>query len=326
MDRRAFIGRIAGGVLAVPLATRAQTLSMPVIGFLGSASPAPYAPYLAGFRRGLNEAGYVEGKNVTIEFRWAEGRYDRLPAMAADLVRREVAVIFTSGAGGGARAAKAATSTIPIVFTSGRDPTESGLVASLSHPGGNLTGINFFTTELMGKRLELLHALVPKATVIAYLVNPGGTTESLTRKVQETARMFGLQLRVLSAANEQEIDAAFATFAQLQPGALLVDSDVFLNVRREQIVALAARSKVPAIYDLREFVVAGGLMSYGASASEAWRLAGIYVGKILDGAKPADLPIVQSTKVELVINLKTAKALGLAIPQSLLLRADEVIQ
>jgi len=326
MRRRDFITLTGGVAVAWPFGVRAQKSAMPVIGFLGSASPAPYAPYLAGFRRGLNEAGYVEGKNVTIEFRWAEGHYDRLPAMAADLVRREVAVIFTSGAGGGARAAKAATSTIPIVFTSGRDPTESGLVASLSHPGGNLTGINFFTTELMGKRLELLHALVPKATVIAYLVNPGGTTESLTRKVQETARMFGLQLRVLSAANEQEIDAAFATFAQLQPGALLVDSDVFLNVRREQIVALAARSKVPAIYDLREFVVAGGLMSYGASASEAWRLAGIYVGKILDGAKPADLPIVQSTKVELVINLKTAKALGLAIPQSLLLRADEVIQ
>jgi len=326
MDRRAFIGRVAGGVLAVPLATRAQTPSMPVIGFLGSASPAQFAPYVAGFRRGLNETGYVEGKNVAIEFRWAEGHYDRLPALAADLVRREVAVIFATAAGGGARAAKAATSTIPIVFTSGRDPVESGLVASLSHPGGNLTGINFFTSELREKRLELLHALVPKATVVAYLVNPGGTTESQTRKVQETARTFGLQLRVLSAANEREIDAAFATFAQLLPGAVLVDSDVFFNVRREQIVALAARSKVPAIYDLRDYVVAGGLTSYGASASEAWRLAGIYVGKILNGAKPADLPIVQSTKIEMVINLQTAKALGLTIPQSILLRADEVIQ
>jgi len=327
MDRRAFIGRIAGGVLAVPLATRAQTLSMPVIGFLGSASPAQFAPYVAGFRRGLNETGYVEGKNVAIEFRWAEGHYDRVPALAADLVRRQVTVIFASAAGGGARAAKAATSTIPIVFTTGRDPVEMGLVASLSHPGGNLTGINFFTTELREKRLELLHALVPKATVIAYVVNPSEVSlESRRRKLQETARTFGLQLRVVSAANEQEIDAAFATFGQVRPGALVVESDIFFNARREQFVALAARYKVPAIYEGREYVAAGGLMSYGANLSDAWRLAGIYVGKILNGAKPADLPVMQSTKIELVINLKTAKTLGLAIPQSLLLRADEVIQ
>jgi putative ABC transport system substrate-binding protein len=327
MDRREFIGRVAGGVLAAPLATRAQTSSMPVIGLLGSASPAQFAPYVAGFRRGLNETGYVEGKNVAIEFRWAEGHYDRVPALAADLVRRRVAVIFTTGAGGGARAAKAATSTIPIVFTTGRDPAETGLVASLSHPGGNLTGINFFTTELMEKRLELLHALVPKATVIAYVVNPSETgIESRRQKLQETALTLGLQLRRLSATNEQQIDAAFATFAQLRPGALVVDGDIFFNARREQIVALAARNKVPAIYEGREYVAAGGLMSYGASLSEAWRQAGIYVGKILNGAKPADLPVLQSTKIEMVINLKTAKALGLTIPQSLLLRADEVIQ
>jgi len=327
MDRRAFIGRIAGGVLAVPLATRAQTLSMPVIGFLGSASPAQFAPYVAGFRRGLNETGYVEGKNVAIEFRWAEGHYDRVPALAADLVRRQVTVIFASAAGGGARAAKAATSTIPIVFTTGRDPVEMGLVASLSHPGGNLTGINFFTTELREKRLELLHALVPKATVIAYVVNPSEVSlESRRRKLQETARTFGLQLRVVSAANEQEIDAAFATFGQVRPGALVVESDIFFNARREQFVALAARYKVPAIYEGREYVAAGGLMSYGASLSDAWRLAGVYVGNILNGAKPADLPIMQSTKIELVVNLKTAKALGLTIPQSVLARADEVIQ
>jgi putative ABC transport system substrate-binding protein len=299
---------------------------MPVIGFLGSASPAQFAPYVAGFRRGLSETGYVEGKNVAIEFRWAESHYDRLPALVADLVRRQVAILFATAAGGGARAAKAATSTIPIVFTTGRDPVEMGLVASLSHPGGNLTGINFFTSELREKRLELLHALVPKATVIAYVVNPGGTTESSTRKVQETARTFGLQLRVLSAANEQEIDAAFATFAQLRPGALLVDADIFFNARREQFVAPAARNKVPAIYDLREYVAAGGLMSYGASLAEAYRLAGIYVGKILNGAKPADLPIMQSTKIEMVINLTTAKTLGITIPQSVLQRADEVIQ
>ena len=326
MRRRDFIALTGGAAVAWPFGVRAQKSTMPVIGFLGSASPAEFAPYVAGFRRGLNETGYVEGKNVAIEFRWAEGHYDRLPALAADLVRREVTVIFATAAGRGVQAAKAATSTIPIVFTTGRDPVEMGLVASLGRPGGNLTGINFFATELRQKRLEQLHALVPKATVIAYVVNPNGTTESLTRKVQDTARTFGLQLRFLSATNEQEIDAAFATFAQLRPDALLVESDIFFNARREQLVALAARNKVPAIYEGREFVTAGGLMSYGASLSDAWRLAGIYAGKILNGAKPADLPVMQSTKIELVINLKTAKTLGLTVPQSLLLRADEVIQ
>ena len=233
---------VALGLLAAPLAARAQKPAMPVIGFLGSASPEQFAPYVAGFRRGLNETGYVEGKNVAIEFRWAEGHYDRLPALASDLVRRQVTVILATGAGGGAHAAKAATSTIPIVFTTGRDPVDMGLVASLGHPGGNLTGVNFFTTELGEKRLELLHALVPKATVIAFVVNPSGIfSESRVRKLQEAARAFGLQLRLLRAANEQEIDAAFATLVQLRPGALLVDSDVFFNARREQFVALAAR-------------------------------------------------------------------------------------
>jgi putative ABC transport system substrate-binding protein len=326
MDRRKFIRRVAGALLAVPFAARSQTPGSPVIGFLASESPASWAPYVAGFRRGLNETGYVEGKNVAIEFRWAEGHYDRVPALASDLVRRQVTVIFATAPGGAARAAKAATSTIPIVFTAGRDAVDMGLVASLGHPGGNLTGINFFTTELMAKRLELLHALVPRATLIAFIVNPNGTTESRTRKVQETARTFGLGLRPLSATNEREIDAAFATFKQLRPDALLVDSDVFFNARREQLVALAARHVVPAIYEGRDFVTAGGLMSYGASISEAYRLAGIYAGKILNGAKPADLPVLQSTKIEMVINLKTAKALALTIPQSLLLRADEVIQ
>ena len=327
MRRRNFITLLGGVAVAWPFAVRAQKSAIPVIGFLGSASPAEFAPYVAGFRRGLNETGYVEGKNVAIEFRWAEGRYDRIPALAADLVRRQVAVIFATGAGGGVRAAKAATSTIPIVFTSGQDPSASGLVASLSRPGGNLTGINFFTTELAEKRLELLHALVPKATVIAVIVNPSGTPiESHVLKLQETARALGLQLRVLSAANEQEIDAAFATFGQLRPGALLVDADIFFTARREQFVALAARNKVPAIYEGRDYATAGGLMSYGASLSDVWRLAGIYAGKILNGANPADMPVMQSTKIERVINLKTAKALGLTIPQSLLLRADEVIQ
>ena len=328
MERRVFIGGIASGLLAMPLSIRAQQSSMPVIGFLGSASPTAWAPYLAGFRRGLDETGYVEGRNVAIEFRWAEGHYDRIPALTADLVRRQVAVIFATGAGGGAQAAKAATSTIPIVFTGG-DGVKAGLVTSLSHPGGNATGINFFTNELMPKRLQLLHEMVPNAIVVAFIKNPAdptGTGESRARNVQETARTLGLQLRLLSAANQQEIDAAFATFVQLRPGALLVDSDLFFNARREQIVALAARYNVPAVYDLRDYVAAGGLMSYGASLADAYRLAGSYVGKILNGAKPADLPVLQSTKFELVINAKTAKALGLTVPQSLLLRADEVIQ
>ena len=326
MDRRTFIGSVAGGLLAAPLAARAQKLAMPVIGFLGSASLTQWASFVAAFRQGLKETGYVEGKNVAIEFRWAEGHYDRLPALASDLVSRQVAVIFAAGGGGGARAAKAATSTIPIVFTGG-DGVKMGLVASLNHPGGNVTGINFFTNELMPKRLQLLHELVPNVTVVAFIRNPSdptGTGESRARNVQETARTFGLQLRLLSAANEQEIDAAFATFAQLRPGALLVDSDLFFNARREQIVALAAQNKVPAIYDLRDYAAGGGLMSYGASIAEAYRQAGIYTGRILKGAKPADLPVLQSTTFELVINAKTAKALGLTIPQSLLLRAEVI--
>jgi putative tryptophan/tyrosine transport system substrate-binding protein len=324
MDRRTFVGSVAGGLLA-PRSARAQKSTVPVIGFLGTASPAQWTSFVAAFRKGLNETGYVEGKNVAIEFRWADGHYDRVPALAADLVRRQVAVIFAAGGGGGAQAAKAATSTIPIVFTAGGDLVNTGLVASLGHPGGNVTGVNFFTTELMPKRLQLLHELVPNATVVAFIANPGGISESRAQELQETARTFGLQLRLLRAANEQEIDAAFATFAQLRPGALLVHSDLFFNARREQFVALAARHAVPAIYDVREYVAAGGLMSYGASATEAYRQAGVYTGRILNGAKPADLPVLQSTTFELVINAKTAKALGLTVPQSLLLRA-EVIQ
>ena len=324
MDRRTFIGSVAGGLLAAPLAAGAQKAASPVIGFLGTASPAQWTSFVAAFRKGLNETGYVEGKNVEIEFRWAEGHYDRLPALASDLVRRQVAVIFATGGGGGAQAAKAATSTIPIVFTA-PEAVSLGLVASLGHPGGNVTGVNFFTSELMPKRLQLLHELVPNATVIALIVNPGGISESRARKLQETARTFGLQLRLLKAANEQEIDAAVATVAQLRPGALLVDADLFFNARREQFVALAARHAVPAIYEVRDYVVAGGLMSYGASITEAYRQAGVYTGRILNGAKPADLPVLQSTTFELVINAKTAKALGLTVPQSLLLRA-EVIQ
>ncbi|HEV2042343.1 MAG TPA: ABC transporter substrate-binding protein, partial [Casimicrobiaceae bacterium] len=258
-------------------------------------------------------------------FRWAEGQYSRLPALVAYLVHRDVAVLVA--AGGGSQEAKAATTTIPIVFTTGNDPVEAGLVASLAHPGGNATGVSFVPAELAAKRLELLHQLVPKATAIAMVLNSVQTTaESRARKVQEAARSFGLQLHVLSARTEQEIDAAFATLTKLRAGALIVDSDPFFNARRDQFVALAAHYAVPAIYDVRETVVAGGLMSYAGSIPEVYRQAGIYTGRILNGAKPADLPILQPTKVDLVISLKTAKALGLTIPQSLLLRANEVIQ
>jgi putative ABC transport system substrate-binding protein len=323
MDRRTFIGNVAGGLLAAPLAARAQKRAMPVIGFLSLASPAPWTSYVAGFRRGLNEAGYVEGKNVAIEFRWAEGHHDRLPALAADLVSRHVAVLVATGGPGPARAAKAVTSTIPIVFTGASDPVESGLVTSLGRPGGNVTGVSVFSVELMAKRLELLHELVPKATVIAMLVNPNNAgAESYARVALEATRSLGQQLHVLSARTEQEIDAAFARLAQLRADALVVAPDPFFNVRREQIVGLAARRAVPAIFDFREFAAAGGLMSYGPSLSEVYRQAGIYTGKILDGAKPGDLPVLQPTNVELVINQKTAKAFGLTIPQSLRVLAE----
>ena len=327
MDRRAFIGRVAGGVLAAPLATRAQTSSMPVIGFLSSVSPAGWSPFVAAFREGLNEAGYVEGKNVAVEFRWAEGQFDRLPALAADLVSRHVAIIVATGGSRSGLAAKAATSTIPIVFGTGGDPVEQGLVPSLGRPGGNATGVSIFTSDLMTKRLELLHELVPTATEIALVVNPNSeAAESEIRKAQQQVRSYGQRIRVLKASTEQEIDAAFATFAQLRPGGLIIAPDPVLNARREQFVALAARYSVPAIYEGRESAAAGGLMSYGPSLADAYRQVGIYTGRILKGAKPADLPVLQPTKFEMVINLKTAKALGLTIPQSVLLRADEVIQ
>ena len=326
MKRRDFIA-VLGGTVGWSLVARAQKSAMPVIGFLSSASPAQWTSFVAAFRQGLNDTGYIEGKNVGIEFRWAEGHYDRLPALAADLVRRQVAVVVASGGTGAALAAKAATSAIPIVYTGMADPVGMGLVASLGRPGGNVTGISLLGVELDVKRMELLHELVPKATAIALLVNPDDPfAESKVRQAQVEARSFGQQLHVLRARTEQDIDAAFATLVHLRAGALVVGTDPFFGNRREQLVGLSARYAMPTVFHLREFVTAGGLMSYGPSLFETYRQAGIYAGKIVNGAKPADLPVLQPTKFELVINLKTARALGLTIPQSLLLRADEVIQ
>ncbi len=327
MDRRTFIGNVAGGLLAAPLAARAQKPAMPVIGFLHPASAAKWAARVAAFRQGLADAGYTEGRNVTIEFRWAEGNYERLPALAADLVRRRVAVIVAAGGGPSVMAAKAATSTIPIVFTAGGDPVQLGFVESLNRPAGNITGVSVLTLELAGKRLEVLHALAPQATVIGMLINPNGTvTESEARITLEAARRLDLQLSVQRARNKQEIDQAFSAFVHARIGALLIGADVFYELQSEQLVALAAQYAVPTLYPIRAFVAAGGLASYGANFNDAYRQAGVYAGKILGGAKPAQLPVLQPSSVELVINAKTAKALGLTVPQALLLRADEVIQ
>ena len=325
MKRRDFIILLAGAMGGWASALRAQQKTMPVIGCLGSTSRG--APFVAAFLEGLAETGYVEGQNAAIEYRWAEGRYDRLPALAAELVKRRVDVIVTQGGIPPTRAAKSATSTIPIVFAVGTDPVEDGLVASLARPGGNLTGVTFMMTELMPKRLELLSELVPEAGMIALLVNPNNEdAERTMRDVQEAARVKGVQLLILKAGTESEIDAAFAYFVQLHASALLVGQDPFFFSRREQLVALASRNAVPAIYENRGYAVAGGLISYGTSLAAANRLAGIYVGKILKGAKPADLPVQQPTRFELVINSKTVKALGLTVPPSILARADEVIE
>jgi putative ABC transport system substrate-binding protein len=327
MKRRDLLLLFGGGAMTVPRILRAQQKAMPVIGWLASGSSGPYAPFVAAFRQGLSETGYVEGQNVVIEYRWAEGQYDRLPALAADLVSIKVAVIATSGSTPSARAAQNATSTIPIVFSVGGDPVELGLVASLARPGGNLTGFTILAVDLMPKQLELLSELVPEARVIALMVNPNNApTGLMMRDVQEAARRKGVQLPVLNAGTESEIDAAFAALVKLQAGALLVGADPFLLTRREQFVALAARHSVPAIFAFREIAVSGGLISYGTSLTDTYRQTGVYVGRILAGAKPADLPVQQPTKFELVINLKTAKALGLTVPQSILIRADEVIE
>jgi putative ABC transport system substrate-binding protein len=313
---------------ALPVVARSQQKAMPVIGFLSGASPGPYAPFVAAFREGLGETGYIEGQNVAIEYRWAEGSFDRLPALAADLVGRQVDVIAAAVPGlPAAHAAKNATTTLPIVFTSGVDPVEFGLVASFARPGGNLTGVSFLNVELMAKRLELLTELVPQAKVIVLLVNPTNeNAERVVRDGQDAARAKGVQLTTLKAATESEIDTAFATLAQLRAGALLVGPDPFFVNRREQLVVLASRHAVPAMYYWREAVAAGGLISYGPSLTSVFRLLGVYAGNILKGAKPADLPVQQPTTLELVVNLKTAKALGLTVPPSILARVDEVIE
>jgi len=324
--RRRELLLLLGSAMTAPCALRAQQKAMPMIGVLGGGSFSAFAPFVAAFHQGLAETGYVEGQNVATEYRWAEGSYDRLPAMAADLVGRKVDVIAAMGGTPSALAAKSATSSIPIVFLVS-DPVASGLVASLARPGGNLTGVDMFTLELMAKRLELLSELVPQRKMIALLVNPNTPiAEGYIRNAQEAARAKAVQLRILKANTESEIDTAFATLVQLRAGALIVVADPFLDGRREQIVTLAARHAVPVIYALSEFVVVGGLISYGASFTATFRQAGIFAGKILKGAKPADLPVQQPTTFELVINLKTAKALGLTVPPSILARADEVIE
>jgi putative tryptophan/tyrosine transport system substrate-binding protein len=327
MRRREFIAFVGCTAAAWPLSARAEQSAVPVIGFLNSASPQPFANYVAGFRAGLKETGYVDGQNVAIEFSWAEGHYDRLPEMAADLVRRKVAVLVATGGAPSVVAAKAATSTIPIVFTSGVDPIRLGLITSLSHPGGNITGVNLFLAAMESKRLGLLRALVPGVQLIAVLLNPNRPDPAeQMRQVQEAAATVGQQTHILLASNASAIDAAFATAVQLRAGAMLVGSDPFFNSQRDKIIALAARHTIPAIYEQREYALVGGLMSYGTNLSDGYRQAGVYVGRILKGEKPGDLPVVQSTKFEFIINLKTAKALGIEVPPNLSAEADEIIE
>jgi putative tryptophan/tyrosine transport system substrate-binding protein len=327
MRRREFITLLGSAAAFWPLAAHGQQPAMPVIGFLSGTTSAPFAHLVAAYREGLREMGYVEGRNLAIEFRWAEGQYNRLPEMAADLVRRHVTVITTSGGDPAAFAAKAATTTIPIVFTAGTDPVKLGLVASLNRPGGNATGVHILAAMMEGKRLGLLRELVPTVTRIAVLLNPTyPSTGAQLKEVEEAARTLGLQTQVLHASNELDLDTTFATLPQLRVGGLQVCADPFFNSRRDQIVALAARYAIPAVYEQREFAVVGGLASYGTSLTDAYRQLGIYTGRVLKGDKPADLPVMQSTKYEFVINLKTAKALGLEISPTLSARADEVIE
>jgi putative tryptophan/tyrosine transport system substrate-binding protein len=327
LRRRKFI-TLLGGAAAWPLAARAQQPAMPVIGLLDQRSPDELADRLRGFRQGLRDSDFIEGQNVAIDYRWAQNKEDRLPELATDLVRRRVAVIAATGGIGPALAAKAATTTIPVVFIVSDDPVRLGLVASLARPGGNLTGINFFNVELTAKRLELLREIVPAATRVAVLINPANTeyTETTVREVGAAARAIGLQIQALKASTIGEINAAFATFVRERPDALFVGQDPFFNSRRTQLVHLATRYAVPASYTARDFAEAGGLMSYGANIADAWRQAGSYAGHILKGARSADLPVVQSSKFELVINAQTATMLGLTVPDKLIATADEVIE
>jgi len=324
MQRREFIAGLAAA--AWPLTAYAQQPALPVVGFVNAAGAAD--AYAAAFRRGLNETGYIEGQNVTVEYHWLEGRFDRLPALMADLVRRRVAVIATPGGNLAALTAKAATTTIPIVFGVGEDPVKLGLIASLARPGGNATGINFFVQEVVAKRLGLLHDLVPKAVRIAVLVNPANapTAESTLRDIPEAARALGLQIQVHKASTSREIEAALATLERERADALFVAPDVFFTARRVQFATLATRHAIPAVYGNRDFVEAGGLMSYGTNLADMFRQVGVYTGQILKGAKPADLPVIQPTKFVFAINLQTARALGLTVPPDLLSIADEVIE
>ena len=327
MRRREFITLLCGAAAAWPIAARAQQSTLPVVGFVDGGSLDASASRAAAFRKGLNETGYVEGQNVAVEYHWLEGRYDNLPALMADLVRRQVAVIATPLAAP-ALAAKAATATIPIVFGVGEDPAKLGLVASLARPGSNATGINIFVQEVVAKRLRLLHDLVPKAVHVSVLVNPGNSAvaESTVRDVQKAAPTMGLQIQILNATTIGEIDAAFATLAREHPDALFVAPDTFFTSRRVQFATLTARNSIPACYAVRDFVVAGGLMSYGTDITDMFHQVGVYTGSILNGTKPADLPVLQLSKFELVINLQTARALGIEVPEEVLSIADAVIE
>ena len=328
IGRRELIAALGGAAVAWPLAAHAQRSALPVIGFLGTASLDQYAIRLRAFQAGLKEAGYIEGQNVAIEYRWAEGQNDRLPLLAAELVHRQVDVIIAGGGTPAAVAAKAATAIIPIVFEVATDPVKIGFVASLDRPGGNLTGVANLNVEIGPKRLELMHELLPSVTVIAVLVNPANPflSEPFVRALQAAASRLGLELHVLDASTERDFDTVFATLIQLRAGALVIGPDVFFNSHIEQIAALAIGHAVPAVYQYRPFVEAGGLLSYGSDETDTYHQVGIYAGRVLKGEKPADLPVVQSTKVALIINLKTAKALGLTIPLPILGRADEVIE
>jgi putative tryptophan/tyrosine transport system substrate-binding protein len=327
MERRQFI-TLLGGAVAWPLAARAQQSAVPVVGLVNAGSREASASRVAAFRKGLNEAGYVEGQNVTVEYHWLDGQYDRLPSLMEDLVRRRVAVIASPGSNPAALAAKAATTTIPIVFGVGEDPVKLGLVASLARPGGNATGINFFAQEVAVKRLGLLHQLVPKAVRVVVMVNPANTptAEATLRDVPDAARAIGLQIQILNASTSREIEAAFATLARDRAEALYVAADGFFVSRRVQFATLATRYLIPMAHAARETVEAGGLMSYGTDVPDMYRQVGVYIGRVLKGAKPADLPVLQSTKFEFVINLQTARALGLEVPNSIQLLADEVIE